>query len=86
MATSKKAPVSVTAFIVRGLIVGYAYSVVLSASSVAVCEVKGKSDCSPQWSQAFTVATGLVSTFLAYLVVPPDSQTGTRKEENAGQP
>jgi hypothetical protein len=57
--------------------VGYAYSIILSASSVAVCEGKGKSDCSMQWSQAFTVATGLVTTFLAYLV-PPESLPRTR--------
>ena len=52
-----------------GLVVGYLYSIVLSASSIAVCEVKGK-NCEGMWSQGFTVATGMVTTFLAYLVTP----------------
>jgi hypothetical protein len=58
----------------------------LSASAVTVCEVRGRVDCSSAWSQAYSVATGPVTTFLAYFV-QPESRMGTRKEEdNASQP
>ena len=67
-------------FIVRGLVVGYIYSIALSASSIAVCEVKGK-NCEGVWSQGFTVATGMVTTFLAYLVAP-DAATPGRKNNS----
>jgi hypothetical protein len=63
-----------------GLVVGYLYSIVLSASSIAVCEVKGK-NCEGTWSQGFTVATGMVTTFLAYLVTPVTPGLG-RKVSN----
>lgn len=57
-------------FVMQGLILGYIYSVLLSASGIVVCEVRGKADCSAAWSQGYAVATGLVTTFLAYFVQP----------------
>ena len=57
-------------FVMRGLIIGYVYSILLSASGIVVCEWKGKPDCSSAWAQGYAVATGLVTTFLAYFVQP----------------
>lgn len=57
-------------FVIRGLIVGYVYSILLSASGIIVCEVRNKDDCNSAWSQGYAVATGLVTTFLAYFVQP----------------
>lgn len=86
MATTRKQSASMSPLIMKGLIIGYLYSIVLSASAVTVCEVRGRADCSSAWSQAYSVATGLVTTFLAYFV-QPESRMGTRKEEdNASQP
>lgn len=59
-------------FIIKGLLVGYAYTVILSASSIAVCEIKNKDNCSSAWSQGYSIAAGLVSTFLAYLIPPSE--------------
>jgi hypothetical protein len=69
----------------RGLILGYVYSILLSASAVITCEVKAKDDCSTTWSQAYSVATGLVTTFMAYFV-QPEQRASTRKEEDEAQP
>ncbi len=85
MAATRKQTTSMSPLIMKGLIVGYLYSIVLSASAVTVCEVRGKADCSSAWSQAYAVATGLVTTFMAYFV-QPESKVGTRREEDAGQP
>jgi len=67
---SRKSQYGVGDLVVQGLIAGYLYAILLSASSIAVCEVKNKSDCSQVWGQGFSLATGLVTTFLAYLVQP----------------
>lgn len=86
MATARKQSTGMTALLMRGLIVGYAYSIVLSASAVTICEVKGKADCSQSWAQAYSVATGLVTTLMAYFI-QPEARPGVRKEEeNASQP
>jgi hypothetical protein len=72
--------------VVQGLIAGYVYAIILSASSIAVCEVKNKSDCAQVWGQGFSLATGLVTTFLAYLVQPGQgspSPTNKREDPNA---
>jgi hypothetical protein len=67
---SRKSQYGMGDLVVQGLIAGYIYAIILSASSIAVCEVKGKTDCAQVWSQGFSLATGLVTTFLAYLVQP----------------
>lgn len=75
-------------FIMRGLIIGYIYSIILSSSAIIVCEVKGKTDCSPAWSQGYAVATGLVTTFLAYFVQPGTkiSSSTSRQKTNDTEP
>ena len=85
MATPSKSASVMTPLIVKGLIVGYLYSILLSASAVLVCEAKGKSDCAPAWAQAYSVSTGLVTTLLAYFV-QPETKSRTRREDDAGQP
>jgi hypothetical protein len=85
MAVARKQTASMSPLIMKGLIIGYLYSIVLSASAVTVCEVRGRADCSSVWSQAYAVATGLVTTFMAYFV-QPESKPSTRREEDAGQP
>ena len=86
MATTRKQPVSMSPLLMKGLVIGYAYSILLSASAVTICEVKSKADCSQAWAQAYSVATGLVTTFMAYFI-QPEARPGTRKEEeNASQP
>ena len=85
MATARKQPPNMSSFVMRGLILGYVYSILLSASAVVICEVKGKTDCTTVWSQAYAVATGLVTTFMAYFV-QPDPKPLTRKEDDVTQP
>ncbi len=83
---SRKSQYGMGDLVVQGLIAGYIYAIILSASSIAVCEVKGKTDCAQVWSQGFSLATGLVTTFLAYLVQPGSSGTPTsvkREDTNA---
>jgi hypothetical protein len=65
-------------FVVRGLILGYVYSIFLSTSGIVVCELRNKSDCNSAWSQGYAIATGLVTTFLAYFVQPPSKAESPR--------
>ena len=71
MATRPPVPVSVQKLVISGLVVGYIYAIALSASAIAVCETKRPGTCTEPWNQGFTTATGLITTFLAYLI-PPD--------------
>jgi len=81
MALPKLSSNGVENFIKRGLIIGYLYSICLSTASIAVCEFKGKT-CDTMWTQGFAVATGMVTTFLAYLVTPP-SGAASRGRSNS---
>jgi hypothetical protein len=83
---SRKPQYGMGDLVVQGLIAGYVYAIVLSASSIAVCEIKDKSDCTQVWGQGFSLATGLVTTFLAYLVQPGQGMTSPpskREDTNA---
>jgi len=75
MALPKLPSNGVENFIKKGLIIGYFYSICLSTAGIVVCEFKGKT-CDTMWTQGFTVAAGMVTTFLAYLVTPPSSTAG----------
>ena len=75
MAPTKPLPNGLDNFIKRGLVIGYLYSICLSVAGITVCELKGKT-CDSMWTQGFTIAAGMVTTFLAYLVTPPSSVTG----------
>ena len=66
MAIRPPIPVSVQKLVISGLVVGYIYAIAL-----AVCETKRPGTCTEPWNQGFTTATGLITTFLAYLI-PPD--------------
>lgn len=82
MATSTP-PGIVQNLVVKGLIIGYLYAIVLSASAIAVCETKRPGECSEAWNQGFSTATGFVTTFLAYLIPPTGtSSPSTRKGDN----
>ncbi len=72
---------AIQTLVIRGLVLGYAYSILLSASAIAVCETKRPGQCSDVWSQGFSTAAGLVTTFLAYLISPPEALDVTRKKE-----
>jgi hypothetical protein len=67
---------SINHLVVRGLVIGYLYSIILSASAITVCEMKRPGQCSEAWNQGYTIATGLVTTFLAYLI-PPSERAST---------
>lgn len=67
--------------VIRGLVLGYIYAIMLSASAIAVCETKRPGQCSEVWNQGFSTATGLVTTFLAYLIPPSEGTPVTRKRE-----
>jgi hypothetical protein len=85
--TARKNQINVDQLVVSGLVIGYLYLIVLSASAIAVCETKRPGQCSEAWNRGYATATGLVTTFLAYLV-PPAGRTPTRtpkrEETNAG--
>jgi len=80
-------PQNVQTLIAGGLVAGYLYAVVLSASAIAVCETKRTGNCAEAWNQGYSTATGLVTTFLAYLI-PPGAPvtTRTRKEDSNASP
>jgi len=59
--------------ILKCLILAYAYSIGLSIGGIAVCEAKN-GNCTSLWSQASAEAAGMITTLLAYLVVPQSSQ------------
>ena len=67
--------------VVAGIITGYLYAILLSTSAIVVCESRGRGDCSQSWNQGFSVATGLVATFLAYFVKPNDPEPSTERED-----
>jgi hypothetical protein len=73
-------------FIMRGLILGYIYSILLSASGIIVCELRGKPDCNSAWAQGYAVATGLVTTFLAYFVQPGAKPLTSRSKPDDTEP
>lgn len=71
--------------VISGLVLGYLYAILLSASAIAVCETKRSGTCADVWNQGFSTATGLITTFLAYLIPPGSSKIPSnrpRKEEN----
>lgn len=72
-------------FITKGLVIGYAYSIVLSATGVITCELKGKT-CDAAWSQGYAVASGMVTTFLAYFVSPSQTTTGRNRALSKSDP
>ena len=85
MAT-RKTSVSINQLVIRGLVVGYMYAIALSASAIAVCETKTPGACSEAWSQGYATSSGLVTTFLAYLIPPGDrapTRSNERRDEDA---
>lgn len=85
MAT-RKTQMNINHLVVNGLVVGYLYSIALSTSAIAVCEMKRPGQCSEAWNQGYTTATGLVTTFLAYLIPPSErapTSSSKREENNA---
>ena len=72
-------------FITKGLIIGYAYSIALSVAGVTICEVKGKT-CDSAWSQGYTIASGMVTTFLAYFVSPAPSTASRNRTSSKSDP
>ena len=73
----------VQTLVIRGLVIGYSYAILLSASAIAVCETKRPGQCSEAWNQGFSTATGFVTTFLAYLIPPAGTTySSNRKGEN----
>ena len=83
---ARKTPESISNLVVKGLVVGYLYTIVLSASSIAVCESKRPGQCTEAWGQGYATASSLVATFLAYLIPPSDrvsSSLAKREETDA---
>jgi TRAP-type C4-dicarboxylate transport system permease large subunit len=81
---ARKTPESISNLVVKGLVVGYLYTIALSASSIAVCESKRPGECSEAWNQGYATASSLVATFLAYLI-PPSERVSSgllKREEN----
>lgn len=83
---SRRPPLKVQELVIHGLVIGYLYGIALSASGIAVCETRKPGECSDAWNRGYTTATGLVTTFLAYLIPPserPPSNLTRKKEEDA---
>ena len=84
---ARKSQVNINQLVVNGLVIGYLYSIGLSASAIAVCETKRPGQCADAWGQGYSTATALVTTFLAYLIPPSDrvfTSSSKREENNAG--
>lgn len=72
--------------VINGLVIGYLYAIALSASGIAVCESKSPGKCSEAWNQGYATSSGLITTFLAYLIPPSDRlsvKTPQREDDNA---
>ena len=67
-------------FITKGLVIGYLYSILLSVGGVVTCEARSKT-CDAAWSQGYAIASGMVTTFLAYFVTPAQIAS-TRSRSN----
>ncbi len=80
MAT-QKTPQSINQLVINGLVVGYLYAIALSASGIAVCESKTPGQCTQAWNQGYSTSTGLVTTFLAYLIPPSDKTSAGSLEK-----
>jgi hypothetical protein len=77
---TRKTPTSINQLVINGLVIGYLYAIALSASGIAVCEIKKPGECSEAWSQGYATSSGLVTTFLAYLI-PPSERTSSRTQK-----
>jgi len=77
---TRKTPASINQLVIQGLVIGYLYAIALSASSIAVCETKNPGECSEEWGQGYATSSGLVTTFLAYLI-PPSEKSPTRPND-----
>ena len=87
MATISRNKIKMDEFITKGLIIGYAYSIVLSVAGVTICELKGKT-CDSAWGQGYAIASGMVTTFLAYFVSPtppPASRSRTSSKSDPSE-
>lgn len=80
---ARKSPTNIQDLVIFGLIGGYLYAITLSASAIAVCETKRQGTCGEVWNQGYSTATGLITTFLAYLVPPGTSKlpSSPKREE-----
>jgi hypothetical protein len=76
------------ALVMRLLMATYGYSLALSTSHVAVCEVRRPGKCNSEWTQAFTISAGLASTLWAYVTespqhAPPPPKRNPSRPSNA---
>ncbi len=74
---ARKTQANINQLVINGLVIGYLYAIALSASGIAVCETKTPGKCGEAWNQGYATSSGLVTTFLAYLI-PPNDKTSTR--------
>lgn len=63
-----------------GLVIGYLYAIALSATNIAFCESSKPGQCSEAWNRGYATSSGLVTTFLAYLI-PPSERTPSQSTE-----
>lgn len=75
---------AVAAIVLRLLVGCYAYLIVMSGASVAVCEAR-RPNCGSEWTQAFTVTGGATSTLWAYITDSPNSSRPRPRAKSEGE-
>lgn len=63
--------------ILRIIFLVYIYMMLMATGSVLNCESKKDKECGDQWTQAFTVSSGAVTTLWAYITDNP-IQSGSK--------
>ena len=58
-------------FILRIIFFVYTYMMMMASANVLNCEVRKHKECGDQWTQAFTVSGGAITTLWAYITDNP---------------
>ena len=64
-------------FILRTIFFVYIYMMMMASANVLNCEVRKHKECGDQWTQAFTVSGGAITTLWAYITDNP-LQSGSK--------
>lgn len=69
--------------ILRLIFFVYVYMMLMASANVVNCETKKTKECGDQWTQAFTVSSGAVTTLWAFIT---DNPVQTGRKTPGGRP
>jgi hypothetical protein len=70
--------------ILRLIFFVYAYMMLMASAGVVNCEIRGNKECGNQWTQAFTVSSGAVTTLWAYITDNPIQANNKSNNQRSG--